>query len=53
MDAIADFVQIAQIDSTAANNASLDRRTSDPARADRLLGRSIKNNIERGILEDG
>jgi hypothetical protein len=45
VNAIADFIQVAGTIGMAADNTSLDRSTSDPAGADRLLGRSIKDNI--------
>jgi hypothetical protein len=45
VNAIADFIHIAGTIGVAADNTSLDRGTGDPAGADRLLGRSIKDNI--------
>jgi hypothetical protein len=53
VDAVADFVHIAGTIGSPADNASLDRATSSPAKTDWLFGRSIASAILRGILEDG
>jgi hypothetical protein len=53
MDAIADFIHITWKKGPAADDASLDRATSSPAKTACLFGRSIASAILRGILEGG
>jgi hypothetical protein len=57
MDAIADFIQVAQINGSAAHDARLGRATSTPAKTDWLIRRAVATNILRDILaripEDG
>jgi hypothetical protein len=50
VDAIANFIQITQINGSAANNASLDRSASAPARTDWLIARSIASHVLCNIL---
>jgi hypothetical protein len=51
VNAIADFIQITRTKSSAADNASLDRPTSAPAKTDWLFARNIASSVLCGILE--